>query len=148
MSTVQALPCGSTVAPLGVAIQTMDPDSPGLCGPIPGFHVSDAHSKWMDIHPMQTITSTKTIEKLRIIFANHGLPQKIVTDNGPSFTSSEFRAFMSANGIVHIKSAPYHPSTNGLAERAVQTFKQAIPRISGRRKFRYFFLSTASLLML
>ena len=93
--------------------------------------IVDAHSKWMDIHPMHTITSSKTIEILRIVFANHGLPQKVVTDNGPSFTSAEFRAFMMANGIIHVKSAPYHPSTNGLAERAVQTFKQAIPRISG-----------------
>ena len=91
----------------------------------------DAHSKWMDVHPMQSITSAKTIEKLRIIFANHGLPHKVVTDNGPSFTSAEFRDFMTANGIVHIKSAPYHPSTNGLAERAVQTFKQGISRIEG-----------------
>ena len=46
----------------------------------------DAHSKWMDVHPMQSITSAKTIEKLRIIFANHGLPHKVVTDNSPSFT--------------------------------------------------------------
>ena len=86
----------------------------------------DAHSKWMDVHPMQSITSAKTIEKLRIIFANHGLPHKVVTDNGPSFTSAEFRDFMTNNGIVHIKSAPYHPATNGLAERAVQTFKKGI----------------------
>ena len=91
----------------------------------------DAHSKWMDIQPMQTITSSKTIEKLRIIFANHGIPRKIVTDNGPSFTSAEFAEFMKNNGIIHIKSAPYHPSTNGLAERAVQTFKQGVAKISG-----------------
>ena len=38
---------------------------------------------------------------------------------------------MTNNGIVHIKSAPYHPATNGLAERAVQTFKKGISRISG-----------------
>lgn len=80
---------------------------------------------------MQSITSAKTIEKLRIIFANHGLPHKVVTDNGPSFTSAEFGEFMTKNGIVHIKSAPYHPSTNGLAERAVQSFKQGVSRISG-----------------
>ena len=85
----------------------------------------------MDVHPMKSITATKTIEKLRIIFANYGLPLKVVTDNGPSFTSSEFWEFMTMNGIVHIKSAPYHPSTNGLAERAVQTFKQGVARIDG-----------------
>ena len=65
---------------------------------------------------MHSITSEKTIEKLGIIFATHGLPQKIVTDNGPSFTSKEFEDFMQRNGIKHVKSAPYHPSMNGLAE--------------------------------
>ena len=93
--------------------------------------IVDAHSKWLDIHPMLSITASKTIEKLRIVFANHGLPHKIVTDNGPSFTSAEFKDFMTGNGIVHVTSAPYHPSTNGLAERAVQTFKKGVARISG-----------------
>ena len=88
----------------------------------------DAHSKWIDVLPMQSITSEKMIEKLRPIFATHGLPQKVVTDNGPSFTSKEF---MSENGISHITTAPYHPSSNGLAERAVQTFKQGLKRTPG-----------------
>ena len=91
----------------------------------------DAHSKWLDVHMMQSITSSKTIEKLRITFANYGLPRKVVTDNGSSFTSEEFRTFMSENGIVHVTSAPYHPSSNGLAERAVQTFKNGIKRTQG-----------------
>ena len=80
---------------------------------------------------MHSITSAKTIEKLRIIFANHGIPRKVVTDNGPMFMSYEFQEFMQKNGIVHVKSAPYHPSSNGLAERAVQTLKRGIARISG-----------------
>ena len=63
--------------------------------------IVDAHSKWLDVHIMQSITSSKTIEKLRTVFATHGIPQKVVTDNGPSFTSSEFRDFMSRNGIKH-----------------------------------------------
>ena len=80
---------------------------------------------------MTSITSSKTIEKLRIIFANHGLPRKVVTDNGPSFTSEEFKSFMSGNCITHITTAPYHPSCNGLAERAVQTFKNGLKRTQG-----------------
>ena len=83
--------------------------------------VVDAHSKWMDVILMTSISSAKTIEKLRIVFATQGIPQKVVTDNGTSFTSHEFKEFMSKNGIIHITSAPYHPSTNGLAERAVQS---------------------------
>ena len=91
----------------------------------------DSHSKWMDIQIMQSITSEKVIEVLKTIFATHGLPRKVVTDNGPSFTSTEFQDFMSSNGVKLVHSAPYHPSTNGLAERAVQSFKQAIKRIPG-----------------
>lgn len=71
--------------------------------------IVDAHSKWLDVHIMKSITSAKTIERLHILFANHGIPQKIVTDNGPSFTSDEFKRFMLANGILHVTSAPYHP---------------------------------------
>ena len=91
----------------------------------------DAHSKWMDVRLMHSIKAHSTIEQLRMIFATHGIPQKIVSDNGPTFTSQEFKTFMTQNGVLHITSAPYHPSTNGLAERAVQTFKQALKRIQG-----------------
>ena len=72
-----------------------------------------------------------TIEKLRVTFANHGLPEIVVSDNGPAFLSKEFEEFMKRNGLRHVKSAPYHPSTNGLVERAVQTFKRAMKKQSG-----------------
>ncbi len=78
----------------------------------------DAHSKWMEVHIMSNITSQKTIEVLRGIFSIHGLPHTLVSDNGPSFISQEFAIFVENNNIKHIKSAPYHPSTNRLAERA------------------------------
>ena len=49
-----------------------------------------------------------------------------MSDNGPQFTSVEFERCMKLNGIKHIKVAPYHPSSNGAAERCVQTFKHAM----------------------
>ena len=73
---------------------------------------------------MDTATSSTPIACLRSIFATHGLPEVFVTDNGSQFTSAEFRTFMVNNGIRHLHSAPYHPATNGLAERAVQSFKR------------------------
>ena len=80
---------------------------------------------------MPNITSSRTLEKLRQIFSIHGLPRKIVMDNGPSFTSNEFKRFVKANGINHVTSAPYHTSTNGLVERAIQTVKRGLRGIQG-----------------
>ena len=60
------------------------------------------------------------------MFSRYGLPEHIVSDNAPNFTSEEFQHFLKVNGIRHIKSAPYHPATNGLAERMVKTFKTAM----------------------
>ena len=75
---------------------------------------------------MPTTTSDRTISELRKIFAVHGLPEQVVSDNGPQFASHEFTHFLRLNGIRHIPSAPYHPATSGEAERMVQTFKHAI----------------------
>ena len=63
---------------------------------------------------------------LRSMFARHGLPKQLVSDNGPQFTLTEFADFMKGNRIKHILSAPYHPASNGLAERFVQTLKRAM----------------------
>jgi transposase InsO family protein len=94
--------------------------------------VVDSHSKWLEVLPVgATANSRVTIEKLRQVFATHGLPEKIVTDNGSVFSSEEFRMFTQCNGIQHVFSAPYHPASNGLAERAVQTFKEGIKRMEG-----------------
>ena len=45
------------------------------------------------------------------------LPEIVVTDNGSNFASKEFEDFLKQNGIRHIRTAPYHPASNGLAER-------------------------------
>ena len=65
------------------------------------------------------------------MFTTHGLPQLIVSNNGPTFTSSEFEEFLMKNGIHHVKSAPYHAASNRLAERYVQTFKSFLKKCSG-----------------
>ena len=88
----------------------------------------DSHSKWLEVLPVRAATSEETIEKLKRLFSTFGIPDKIVSDNGSVFTSGEFETFLKNNGIVHIRISPYHPSSNGLAERAVQIFKKAIER--------------------
>ena len=88
----------------------------------------DAFSKWPEIIDMSSTTATNTIKVLREIFSRHGLPEQIVSDNGPQFISAEFSEFCKVNGIKHFRVAPYHPASNGLAERMVQTLKQSMRR--------------------
>ncbi len=90
----------------------------------------EAYSKWLEVHPTRVTTSRATIEKLRATFATHGIPTTLVSDNGSNFVSEEFEEFLTKNGIHHRKTAPYHPSSNGLAGRAVQTFKDGMKKMS------------------
>lgn len=100
-------------------------------GPIMGkmvLVVVDAYSKWMEASVVSAANSYSTIENLRWLFPTFGLPEILVTDNGSVFTASEFQDFMRRNGNRNLRSAPYHPATNGLAERAVQTLKAGLKK--------------------
>ena len=55
---------------------------------------------------MKSTSSEKTIEELWSIFSRFGLPQQLVSDNGPQLVSEEFRIFMEEKGIQRINSAP------------------------------------------
>jgi transposase InsO family protein len=88
--------------------------------------VVDAYSKFPEIVKMTSTTATTTTNVLRDIFSRYGLPEIIVSDNGPQFIASEFQQFCRNNGIMHRTSAAYKPSTNGQAERVVQILKSAI----------------------
>ena len=69
--------------------------------------VVDAHSKWIDVQIVKSISSDSTISVLRILFV---LPEHIVSDNGTGFRSSVFQKFMSQNGIKHSFISPYYPA--------------------------------------
>ena len=86
----------------------------------------DVHSKWLEMMITNSANTTNTTEYLRSLFATHGLPEMIVSDNRSVFTSFEFQDFCAKNGIKHVKSAPYHPGSNGLAEQAVKTFRSFV----------------------
>ena len=59
----------------------------------------DAHSKWPEVMLMSSTTSQATIRALRQWFATYGLPQQLVSDNGPQFSSVEFATFVARNGV-------------------------------------------------
>jgi transposase InsO family protein len=91
--------------------------------------IVDSFSKWIEVMETRVTTSKKTIELLRSIFARYGFPKVIVTDNGPQFSSSEFRNFCKSIGACLKSSAPYHRRTNGQAERSVQTIKSGLKKL-------------------
>ena len=87
------------------------------------FIIVDAYSKWLDVFPCGQATTESTLEKLRCSFACWGVPKTLVSDNAQAFVSPEFETFCRVNGICHLTSPPFSPKSNGLVERAVQTFK-------------------------
>ena len=93
--------------------------------------IVDAHSKWLEASIVSSPSAEQAIRVLRHVFSTHGLPEVLVSDNGSAFTSAQFQTFVKLNGFRHVKSAPYHPASNGLAERAVQTVKEALKKTTG-----------------
>ena len=72
----------------------------------------DSYSKWIDVKPMKKTTVGKTLDELRLIFAQHGFPEQLVSDNGLQFIGHEFKEFIIQNGNKHIRIAPYHMASN------------------------------------
>lgn len=103
-------------------------------GPVNGkmlLFLVDATTKWPEVVAVDSTTSSATITFLRSVFARFGHPVELVSDNGPQFASDEFRKFMEVSGIKHHMGAPYHPQSNGLAERAVQSVKTSVLKMEG-----------------
>ena len=87
----------------------------------------DAHSKYMEVKLVKTATSTTTIEHFRKFF-NTWITINVGNRQCFLFHYSEVQDFTKFNGIRHVTSAPYHPASNGLAERAVQTVKEFLKK--------------------
>ncbi|XP_016417783.1 uncharacterized protein K02A2.6-like [Sinocyclocheilus rhinocerous] len=106
-----------------------------FAGPFEGkmlLIVVDAHSKWPEVAVMHSTTAEKTVVKLEEMFSHFGYLEQLISDNGPQFISHEFAVFLQWCGVQHIKSAPYHPATNGLAEMMVQTIKHVVKTSQGQ----------------
>ena len=86
----------------------------------------DTHSKWPEVFSTSSTTAHKTIEMLSHLSAAYGLPEEIVSDNGPQFVSDEMLHFMKKHGIQHTRVPRYYPASNWEAERYVQILKQAL----------------------
>ena len=81
--------------------------------------VVDYFLRYPEIVKLTTTTSASVISALKSVFARHGVPEIVKSDNGPQYSSSEFQSFASSYDFQHITSSPKFPQSNGEAEHCV-----------------------------
>lgn len=86
----------------------------------------DYFSRYLEVAHFPSITSSCVVGRLKNIFAHHGVPEIMVTDNGRQFSSAEFKSFTDSWNVTHSSSSPYFPQSNGEAERGVQIAKHML----------------------
>ena len=77
---------------------------------------------------LSSTTSQQVIIHLKSIFARHGIPEVIRSNNGPHYSAYEFKTFANKYGFEHITSKPHYPQGNGEAESAVKTLKSILKK--------------------
>ena len=83
--------------------------------------IVDYFSKWPKISKLDNLSAKNVISYMKSQISRYGIPDELISDNGPQFACEEFAQFMKDYDIKHTTSSPYHPQANGQAERTVQT---------------------------
>ncbi len=123
--------------------------SADICGPFPTGEyvlvVLDAYSRYPEIEIVKTINTATITFALERIFATHGIPEEIKTDNGTPFQGKEFAEFLKEKGFFHRRVTPLWPEANGQVENFMKNIGKVAKtaHISGKnwRKELYVFLS-------
>ena len=88
--------------------------------------IVDYHSRYIEITLLSGESAEEVVNKTKSIFARHGIPETVMSDNGPQFTSAAYESFSKKYEFDHNTSSPYFPQCNGEAERAVRTIKSLL----------------------
>ena len=90
--------------------------------------IVDYYSRWLEIKRVTSETSESIIKILKEVFSTHGIPDLIISDNGPQFSAETFQEFARDYCFQHVTSSPKYPQANGEAERAVNTAKKLLQK--------------------
>ena len=88
--------------------------------------VIDDYSRYPEVEIVSSTSAKSTLPKLHAVFARHGVPSVVKTDNGPPFNSTDFSNFAKYLGFTHRKVTPLWPQANGGVERFMRTLKKVI----------------------
>ena len=88
----------------------------------------DYYSNFWEVDYLQDTTSSTVIHKLKGQFARHGIPDTCISDNGPQYSSAEFKQFANKWHFDHITSSPAYPQSNGKAEQSVKMIKNLMKK--------------------
>ena len=86
--------------------------------------IADLYSKFPIIRKLTNVSSSTVINHLKGIVDEHGIPERLISDNDPQYSSEEFRVFSARYGLDHVTSSPLYPRSNGFIDRTVQTVKK------------------------
>lgn len=89
----------------------------------------DYYSKYPEISKLSGTTSKHIITALKSVFARHGVPDELFSDNGRQLISAEMQDFATRWEFKHSTSSPEFPQSNGQAERAIQTVKNPLKKV-------------------
>ena len=100
--------------------------------------VSDYYSNFVEVENVNKANTSGVTKALKAMYARYGVPDTLVTDNGPQFASAEFTSFSKTWKFEHITSSPRYPQSNGKAENAVKTVKRLFQKCkeTGQSEFR------------
>ena len=88
--------------------------------------VTDVYSKAPFVRPLSNTGAYETVKAMKSIFAENGIPAKVVSDNGTHFTAALFKKFAREWGFELVLSSPEYPQGHGLIERHIQTIKKCM----------------------
>ena len=99
--------------------------------------VCDYFSGFVEVEWLQTTTSNAVSKAMKVLFARYGIPNILVSDNGPQFAAAEFAAFANRWGFHHVTSSPRYPQSNGKVENAVKTVKRLFTKCQEDKQSEY-----------